>query len=117
MAGDQSMAEPPDGWPLDPYAAVREYPVLEPLLAMCERVDTGWRFAHKRNHRGEVVAVQGVRILPGRYLEVVRILSHTSVVVARAWLTGPRAGDFILKRQGTPGVMIPLLLSLPEPEA
>jgi hypothetical protein len=96
---------------------VREYPVLEPLLAMCERVDTGWRFAHKRNHRGEVVAVQGVRILPGRYLEVVRILSHTSVVVARAWLTGPRAGDFILKRQGAPGVMIPLLLSLPEPEA
>jgi hypothetical protein len=106
----------PGAEPLDPYRAVDEYPELAPLLAMCERVESGWRFRIARAATGEIEAIQGMRFRPPVYMDVVRILSHTRAVVARAWLSGPRAGDFILHKQGPPGPVIALLLSLPEPE-
>jgi hypothetical protein len=94
---------------------VEEYPELAPLLAMCERVESGWRFRVARTAAGEIEAIQGMRFRPV-YMDVVRIVSHTRAVVARAWLCGPRAGDFILHKQGPPGPVISFLLSLPEPE-
>jgi hypothetical protein len=102
--------------PLDPYAAVAEYPVLEPLLALCERADTGWRFRHRRDPTGEVTAIQGIRVVAGSHMDVVRIYSHDRVVVARAWLVGERAGEFLLNVEGRPEKLIPLLVSLPERE-
>lgn len=101
---------------IDPYRAVAEYPELAPLLAMCERADSGWHFRVARTRLGEVEAIQGMRFRSPVYLDVVRIVSHRRAVVARAWLSGPHAGDFILRRQGPPGPTIALLLSLPEPE-
>jgi hypothetical protein len=103
--------------PVDPYAAVAEYPVLEPLLALCERTDTGWRFRHRRDAAGEIAAIQGVRVVAGSHLDVVRIYSHDRVVVARAWLVGERAGEFLLNAVGPPEKVIPLLVSLPDREA
>jgi hypothetical protein len=107
---------PETGEPIDPYTAVREYPELESLLALCERADTGWVFKTGRDTTtGEIDAVQGMRKGP-TYLDVIRITSETRAIVARSWLVGPRAGDFILKKEGHPADVIPLLLSLPEPE-
>lgn len=104
--------------PINPYDAVREYPELQPLLAIGERADTGWIFAHKRNGLGELVAVQGVRVRPARgYMDIVRVVSHRLVVVARASLVGPNAGHFIAHHAGHPADVLPLLLTLPEPEA
>jgi hypothetical protein len=105
-----------DGRPLDPYAAVAEYPVLEPLLALCERSDTGWVFRHKRDASGEITAIQGIRIVAGSHLDVLRLISHDRVVVARAWLVGERAGEFALNVEGRPERLIPLLVSLPDRE-
>ncbi|GDY34012.1 hypothetical protein [Gandjariella thermophila] len=105
------------GYPIDPYAAVAEYPVLEPLLALCERADSGWVFRHKRGRSGEVTAIQGVRIVEGSHLDVVRIISHERVVVARAWLVGERAGEFMLNIEGRPEKVIPILVSLPDRES
>jgi hypothetical protein len=107
---------PGAGQPIDPYAAVEEYPVLEPLLALCERAETGWRFRHKRNTAGEITAIQGVRIVEDSHMDVVRIVSHDRVVVARAWLVGERAGEFVLNVAGRPENVIPLLVSLPDRE-
>ncbi|GDY33182.1 hypothetical protein GTS_48150 [Gandjariella thermophila] len=111
------MTGPPPHPPVDPYAAVEEYPVLEPLLALCERADTGWRFRHKRDAAGEVTAIQGIRIVDGSHIDVVRIIAHDRVVVARARLVGERAGDFVLNVEGRPEKVIPLLVSLPDREA
>jgi hypothetical protein len=112
-----SLWPPSVGLPLDPYAAVEEYPVLEPLLALCERADTGWLFRHKRDASGEVTAIQGIRIVEGSHMDVVRIFSHDRVVVARARLVGDRAGEFVLNTEGPPEQVIPLLVSLPDRES
>jgi hypothetical protein len=105
----------PDVGSIDPYQAVIEYPELAPLLALCERADTGWAFTHERRG-GEVVAIQGVRHTPG-YLDIIRIYSYRRAVVARAPLTGPDAGRLAFHRAGPPADVIPVLLALPEPEA
>jgi hypothetical protein len=116
-AGAAVTGWPPcGGHPLDPYAAVEEYPVLEPLLALCERADTGWNFRHKRNAAGEVTAIQGIRIVEGSHMDVLRIISHNRVVVARAWLVGEEAGEFLLNIEGRPEKVIPILVSLPDRE-
>ena len=101
-----------DGQPIDPYAAVTEYPVLEPLLAIGGRADTGWTFRHKHNRAGQVTGVQGVRIVEGSHMDVVRVISHDTVVVARS----PLVGELTLNLAGSPEHMMPLLLSLPERE-
>jgi hypothetical protein len=101
---------------IDPYRAVAEYPELAPLLAMCERADSGWHFRIARTRAGDIEAIQRMRFRCPVYMDVLRITSHTRAVVARAWLSGPRAGEFILRRQGPPGPAIAALLSLPEPE-
>ncbi|GDY34006.1 hypothetical protein [Gandjariella thermophila] len=111
-----AMWPPGAGHALDPYSAVVEYPVLEPLLALCERADSGWVFRHKRGRSGEVTAIQGVRIVEGSHMDVVRIVSHERVVVARAWLVGERAGEFMLNVEGRPEKVIPILISLPDRE-
>jgi hypothetical protein len=95
---------------------VEEYPVLEPLLALCERADTGWNFRHKRNAAGEVTAIQGIRIVEGSHMDVLRIISHNRVVVARVWLVGEEAGEFLLNIEGRPEKVIPILVSLPDRE-
>jgi hypothetical protein len=113
------VPEPPPGagqQPIDPYTAVAEYPVLEPLLALCERVETGWRFQHKRDAAGEITAIQGIRIVEGSHMDVLRIFSHERVVAARAWLVGERAGDFMLNLEGRPEKVIRVLVSLPDRE-
>ncbi|GDY32057.1 hypothetical protein [Gandjariella thermophila] len=110
------MWTPESGPPLDPYTAVAEYPVLEPLLALCERADTGWMFRHKRDSAGQVTAIQGVRIVDGSHMDVVRIIAHDRVVVARARLVGEQAGSFVLNVEGRPEKVIPLLVSLPDRE-
>jgi len=112
MPGNGIVPEPPPGAGqqlIDPYIAVAEYPVLEPLLALCERVDTGWRFQHKRDAAGEITAIQGIRIVEGSHMDVLRIFSHE-------WLVGEQAGDFMLNIEGRPEKVIRVLVSLPDRE-
>jgi hypothetical protein len=98
---------------LDPDRAVELSPELAPLRDLCAA--GGWLFSVARRN-GEISAIYGARICPPRYMDIVRVFGPDRVVVARAWLSGPRAGDFILNREGPPGEVLPLLLALPEPE-
>jgi hypothetical protein len=113
-AEGEEAAEIQDPRSIDPYRAVVEYPELAPLLALAERTDTGWHFA-PMHAGGELVAIQGLRTGMG-YLDVIRIYGPDRVVVARAWLVGERAGEFLFNREGHPAEVIPALLSLPEPD-
>lgn len=114
-AGEGAAAvEVPDPRSIDPYQAVVEYPELAPLLALAERTDTGWHFGPMYAD-GELVAIQGLRTGAG-YLDVIRVYGPNRVVVARAWLVGERAGEFLFNREGHPAEVIPALLSLPDPE-
>lgn len=49
-------------------------------------------------------------------MDVVRIVSHNRVVVARAYLVGEEAGEFMLNVEGRPEKVIPILVSLPDRE-
>ena len=98
---------------LDAEHVVEMWPELAPLRDLAAA--GGWMWSASRR-LGEISAIHGARIRPPLYMDVVRIFGPHRVVVARAWLSGPHAGGFILNRVGALPDVLPLLLALPEPE-
>jgi hypothetical protein len=101
--------------PSNPGEAADEYPVLEPLLLSIER-DPRWAFTGRRNAAG-FWSIQGVRLVVGSHMDVLRFYPDGRVVLARVPLVGAWAGTPTLQAEGPPEKVLPLLDRLPEREA
>lgn len=100
---DEKLGDPP----LDPGAALTEFPELQRLVDL---IRAGWQLLPVSSG-GELVEVRGVRVWPDEWLDAITLRFTTDAVGLRR----DRSGGVVWERAGDLADVVDGLLALPTP--